>query len=139
MSKDIEEIAEDYAKELLHDSILDDTRLREIELKIPGIKAKWATYRSINNARLYKLNVERNRLVADGVKMIVKKREAEGNPVSQKGAEYMLKHSEQYLNLTQRIDKLEFLANTFTDYLYVIKGITYDVKNLVETIKVDEM
>jgi len=139
MSEDIIEIIEKYSKEYGMDTILDETRLREIELKIPGIKGKWASYKAVNKAKLFKLKKDRDRLLSDGVEIVYKERSESGNPVSKHGAEKILRNTQKFQVIAQDIERLTILCEYFEDTLKNIQSIGFDVKNLVETIKIDEL
>ena len=139
MPEDILDILEQYSKEYHEDTVLDDFRLREVELKVPGIKGKWASYKTVNYAKLLKLKRHREELLDEGVEIIKNKREDDGNPVSLKGAEYILRKSTKFRELDHKISVLTLLCEYFDDSLKNIQSIGFDIKNLVDTIKMDEM
>ena len=139
-SDDIIEILTAYADEYSNDSRIDEFRLKEMELKIPGLKGKWASYKAVNKAQLYKLKKERDRLIEEGVPKIKERNEAQGNPViSNKHAENILKQSKMFKELEESINRLTVLCEYFEDALKNMQQIGFDVKNLVDTIKIDEM
>lgn len=139
IQEDLLSIIENYAKEYHEDTLIDEMRLREMELKIPGLKGKWACYKAVNKAQLVKLKNQRDELLDEGVALIKQKKEDEGNPVSLKGAEYILKRSEKYKQLDEKITRLTVLCEYFEDSVKNIQSIGFDVKNLVDTLKLDEM
>jgi hypothetical protein len=138
-TEDILDIIEKYAKEYGADAYIDEFRLRELELKIPGIKGKWASYKAVNRAKLFKLKRERDKLLDEGVDIIKSKRESQGNPISNKGAEFILKKSTQYREVNDKIEKLTILCDYFDDCLKNIQSIGFDIKNLIDTTKIEEM
>jgi len=137
--EDILDILERYSKEYHEDTVLDDFRLREVELKVPGIKGKWASYKAVNYAKLLKLKRQREELLDEGISIVKQKREDDGNPVSLKGAEYILRKSSNFRELDNKISILTLLCEYFDDSLKNIQSIGFDIKNLVDTIKMDEM
>jgi len=138
--EDILELLDHYGKEYAQDSTIDEFRLKEMELKIPGLKGKWASYKAVNKARLFQLKEERNHLVEEGVPKLIKRNEESGNPpYSEKRAEYLIRSSKKYKELTDSINKLTILCEYFDDALKNMQQIGFDVKNLVDTIKIDEM
>lgn len=138
-NSDIMDIIETYSNEYFEDSIIDECKLREMELKIPSIKGKWATYKGINKAKLFKLKQERVKLIEEAVPAIQQKRESEGHVVSKKGAEFILRGTKKFKDLDEKITKLTILNEYFEDSLKNIQSISFDIKNLVDTIKIDEM
>jgi hypothetical protein len=137
--EDIVDIVQQYADEYFRDTYVDELKLNEMTLKVPGIKGKWATYKSINRAKLHKLIKQKQELLDSGIEMIKQKRESEGNPVSFKGAENILRNTKKFKELQTEIDRLTILTDYFQDALDCIKSMNWDVKNIIEAIKLDEM
>ena len=136
---DILTILEEYTSEYYKDTHIDEIKLREMELKVPGLKGKWASYKAINKAKLFKLKKQREELMDNGIDMIKQKREADGNPVSYKGAENILRNTKKFKELNKQIERLTILCDYFEDALKNIQSIGFDIKNLIDTIKLDEM
>lgn len=132
-------ILQKYIDEYALDSAIDELRLREQELKIPGIKGKWASYRAVNKAKLARLKYDRDILLEKGVEMVYDAKQKQGDPITKKGAEYIVKKSEKYLNLDKKITNLTILCEYFDDCLKNMQSITFDLKNLIDTIKIDEL
>lgn len=138
-NSDIIEIIDAYSKEYAEDSMIDEYRLREMLLKIAGIKGKWVTYKAINKAKLYKLKQKRDNLIEEAVPAIQQKREDEGHNVTKRGAEMILRSTKKFKDLDNSITKLTILSEYLEDSVKCIQFINNDIKNLIDTIKVDEM
>lgn len=136
---DLMEILGKYAKEYGEDTHIDELRLRETLLKMAGIKGKWITYKAMNRAKLIKLKKQHQQLLDEGVDVIKQKRAEEGNPVSSRGAEMILRNTKKFRELDERIESLSALVDYFSDSVYAIQNINWDIKNVIETIKIDEM
>ena len=136
---DIMEIIDTYSKEYAEDTIVDEFRLNEMLLKIPGIKGKWVTYFSINQAKLYKLTKEAENLIEEAVPVIQQKRETEGHNVTKKGAEMIVKNTKKYKELSDKISKLKVLDQYFQRSLGMIQYINQDLRNFIDSKKMDEM
>lgn len=137
--EELMDIIAKYAKEYGEDTYLDELKLRESLLKMAGIKGKWISYKCINKAQLIKLKKQKDKLMDEGVDLIKNKREEDGNPVSKKGAEMIIKDTKRYKELDYKIQTLTALVEYFNDSVDAIKGINWDVKNLLDDIKMDEM
>lgn len=137
---DLEKSINKFAKELLNDTHLDELRLIEIELKIPNVKAKWSMYYAVNKAKLNRLKTELEDVIESNIDNVMKFRAKEGNPVSAKGAENIIRKSKKVKELENRIKKMEILCEYLGKNLeVVIKNLNWDVRNVVDTRKLDEI
>jgi hypothetical protein len=136
---DLTEILAKYAEEYGKDTYIDELRLREVLLKIAGIKGKWITYKAMNTAKLIKLKKQKQQLLDEGIDMIKQKRDEEGNPVSRRGAEMILKNTKKYRELNERVESLTALVTYFNDSVEAILDINWDIKNLIDNNKMEEM
>lgn len=136
---DLMEILAKYAEEYGKDTYIDELRLREVLLKIAGIKGKWITYKAMNTAKLIKLKKQKQQLLDEGIDIIKQKRDEEGNPVSRRGAEIILKNTKKYRELNERVESLTTLVTYFNDSVEAILDINWDIKNLIDNNKMEEM
>jgi hypothetical protein len=134
----LEEILESYIKEYNIDVFIDEMRLREIELKIPSLKNKWSGRKAIHRAKLVELKKRLADYETNGVDMIKSEMEKKGEMISRAGAENILKKTEAYKILISDIEKLNVLYSFFESCEKNMQSMTFDVKNLVETIKIEE-
>lgn len=136
---DLMEILAKYAEEYGKDTYIDELRLREALLKIAGIKGKWITYKAMNTAKLIKLKKQQQQLLDEGIDIIKQKKDEEGNPVSRRGAEMILKNTKKYRELDERVESLTALVTYFVDSVKAILDINWDIKNLIDNNKMEEM
>ena len=137
--EELMDIIAKYAKEYGEDTHIDELRLREVLLKMAGIKGKWISYKAYNKAKLIKLKRQQEQLLEEGVDIIKQKKENEGHPVSSKGAEMILRNTKRFKELNNKVENLSALVDYFSDSVYAIQNVNWDIKNLIETIKIDEM
>lgn len=137
--ENFDEVAQKYIEEYARDSVVDELRMGEIQLKIPGIKGKWASYKLINKLKLNKLLREKAELLNRGVDMIYEKKKDEGHNVTRTGAEKILRRTEKFRTLDEKIQNLTELCEYFDKCVKFIGDIHWDVKNWVDTKKIDEM
>jgi hypothetical protein len=137
--EELMDIIAKYAKEYGEDTRIDELRLREMLLKMAGIKGKWISYKAYNKAALIKLKRRQERILDEGVDIVKQQHEDAGHPILKKGAEEILKNSKKYKEITHKVENLTALVEYFSDSVYAIQNINWDIKNLIETIKIDEM
>jgi len=127
-------LLEEYIKELESDLKIDELILKEYQLKLPGIKHKWAGRLirhklDINNLRK-KLELLKKELVdkiqeQSPVKLAL--------PVIERTAE---KHSE-VVDFDTKIKELELVVELLEKSEKTLSSASYDIKNLVEIIKLE--
>jgi hypothetical protein len=137
--QDVEEIVKEYIEEYSKDVNFDETRLREYELIIPGLKGKWSGYKAINKAKLNKLKRERESLLEHGVDAVYNQKKDAGDNVTKKGAEEILKRSKTFKEIDHKVDELYVLVELFESCELNMRQLGFDIKNLIDTIKLDEM
>lgn len=138
MVEDIKDVLEKYINDYQNDVIIDEFRLKEIELKVPSLKGKWSAIKARNKAELIRMKAELDDYVNTSLPILIQKSNESGNPLSKTKAEYKLKQSKKYKEHKNKIDNLSILVEFFESCEKNIQSMGFDIKNLVETIKLDE-
>lgn len=135
----IEDVLNTYIAEYNTDVQFDEFTLREMELKVPGLKNKWSGRKAIHKARYYQICDEIDNFINDNIDRIIKKSDDVGKKVNKIGAESIIKKSREYKDLITKKNNLKVLTDYFESCEKNIMSLGFDVKNLVETIKLDQM
>lgn len=138
--QDLEKVVEIIAKEYRDDVYLDQLNLREMELRAPSLKGKWSEMRWRHRAKLFNVKQTRDDMVNPNmVRMVREKKETEGHSMTLKSAELLIKNSSKYKELNGKVERLEIICGFLESCEKNMQSIGFDIKNLVDTIKIDEM
>ena len=78
-------------------------------------------------------------MLEDGVGVVYNQRKDSGNNVTMAGAEAILKRSNIYREINQKVGRLTVLVELFESCEKNMQYINNDVKNLIDVIKLEEM
>ncbi|NBW58131.1 hypothetical protein EBR43_10215 [bacterium] len=127
-------LLEEYIKELEEDLKIDEMNLKEYQLKLPGIKHKWAG-RCIRH-KLELIDIKKQREIHK--KNIIEKIQEQSPvklalPVVERTAE---KHSE-VIEFDNKIKQLDLIVELLEKSEKTLSSTSYDIKNIVEIIKLE--
>jgi len=123
-----------YIKELEEDVKIDELNLKEAALMLPARKAKWVSRLIIEKNNLNDLHKERTRLINDVVEEIKKESHVRlATPTLEKAAE---KHG-KVATITQEIARKQNIIEFLERVEKTIHSIGFDIKNLIEVIKME--
>jgi len=127
-------LLDDYIKELENDLKIDELCLKDYQLKLPGIKHKWAG-RCVRH-KLELIDLQRKKDVIK--KNIVEKIQEQSpvklaTPVIERTAE---KHSE-FVEINSKIKELELIVELLEKSEKTLSSASFDLKNLVDIIKLE--
>jgi uncharacterized membrane-anchored protein YjiN (DUF445 family) len=127
---------QEYIKELNDDTQLDRVILEDKQLKLPAIKAKWVSRLILSKKELSSLDD----ILEDAIEKISKQIKNEADVAintlyAEKAAEKheFVKKIKKQIKQTQNI--IDFLEKTEK----ILSTMTYDIKNIVELIKQEQM
>jgi rRNA maturation endonuclease Nob1 len=127
-------LLEDYIKELENDLKIDELILKDYQLKLPGIKHKWAGRCIRHKLQINELRKKRELLKRTLVDKIQEQSPVKlAIPVVERTAE---KHSEVIVIDTQ-IKELELIIELLEKSEKTLSSTSYDIKNLVDIIKLE--
>jgi len=127
-------LLEEYIKELESDLKIDELILKEYQLKLPGIKHKWAGRLIRHKLDINNLRKKRELLKKELVDKIQEQSPVKlALPVIERTAE---KHSE-VVDFDTKIKELELVVELLEKSEKTLSSASYDIKNLVEIIKLE--
>ena len=125
---------ENYIIELEKDVRLDQFNIRDCQMKLPAYKHKWVGRLMRHKHEIVKLNQQ---------KYLLKKKVAEKiqssttykvtKPVAEKAAA----NHDSIVDITHRIEELSVLIEFLEKAERILSSMTYDIKNLVEIMRLE--
>lgn len=128
------EIFEKYKAELELDTKIDELNMKEVQMKLPAIKHKWV-------ARLIQAKADLRKLSSAKFKAVEQMKYNINAPIELSDASKTAAVNKQ--EIIQRIDKQISQQELIIDYLtrveQITKNMTYDLKNLIDIVKLESM
>ena len=129
-------IIDQYAKEIESDLKVDEFNIKEVSMKTPGRKHFWVTKLIHHKKTVLNLKAERYNLKKDIVKQIIKESPIKVTlPVAEKTA---YQH-EKMIELQSRIDDQELIVEFLEKVEKTFTSLSFDVKNIVEIMKMETL
>lgn len=123
-----------YIKELEDDVKLDELNLKEAALMLPARKAKWVSRLILEKNNLNELNKKRNKIIGEVVDELKKESAVRlATPTLEKAAE---RHKD-VVEITQEINHKENVIEFLERVEKTIHSIGFDIKNLIEIVKME--
>lgn len=127
-------LLEDYIKELENDLKIDELVLKDYQLKLPGIKHKWAGRCIRHKLDLNELRKKRELLKKEIVEKIQEQSPVKlAVPVIERTAE---KHSE-IIEIDNQAKQLELIIELLEKAEKTLSSASYDIKNIIDIIKLE--
>lgn len=127
-------LLDDYIKELESDLKIDELILKDYQLKLPGIKHKWAGRCIRHKLELIDLRKKRELIKKDLVEKIQEQSPVKlAIPVIERTAE---KHSD-IIEIDTKIKQTELIIELLEKSEKTLSSTSYDIKNLVDIIKLE--
>lgn len=127
---------EAYIEEVKADTKLDEFSVKDVQLKLPGLKHKWV-------GRLIRTKATVHRLQRD--KEVIKKKLAElyrhqaPVTVSLPTAEKAVENHDKIVDLSDKIHEHLLVIEFLEKVERIFSSMTYDIKNLVDLIKLETL
>lgn len=130
------ELLEKYVKEIEQDLKIDEFNIKDSSLKAPGRKHYWVSRLIHHKRNLIKLETERNKLS----KKLVKELSVQ-TPVKLSTATLAatVAESETIKNFTTQIEEEKLLIEFLEKTEKTFSSLTYDIKNIVEIMKLEQL
>jgi hypothetical protein len=130
------DIIDQYIDEMNQDTMFDDFSLKDAQMKLPGIKHKWVGRLIRHKDNINKLQIKKKTLISNISKRLID----EGDyKISQPAAEKACEKHESIININKEI-KTEYLLVEFLEKCEkVLSSMTFDIKNLVEIMKMETL
>jgi hypothetical protein len=127
-------LLEDYIKELESDLKISELELKDYQLRLPGIKHKWAGRCIRHKLELNDLRKKRDVLKRSLVEKIQEQSPVKLNlPVAERTVE---KHSE-LIEIDDRMKQLELIVELLEKSEKTLSSASYDLKNIIDIIKLE--
>jgi len=127
-------LLDDYIKELENDLKIDELVLKDYQLKLPGIKHKWAGRCIRHKLEINELRKKREKLKKTVVEQIQEQSPVKlALPVVERTAE---KHSD-IIDIDNQIKALELIIELLEKAEKTLSSTSYDIKNLIDIIKLE--
>lgn len=132
----IMEIIDKYEKELIEDTKLNVLNLCDVQMKLPSIKHKWAS-RLIN----HKIDVDKTKsLICKAKERLIEEQLADSAVKSSRPAlEKKVENHEVIIRLRNTIKEHEYAIMYLDKVEQIFKSMTYDIKNLTEIMKLEQL
>lgn len=125
-----------YVAELEEDVKLDELNLKEAALTLPGKKAKWVSRLMLEKSELIELTKKKNILVSSVIEAVKAESPVKMTyPSLKEAAERHSAVAELNLEIKERESVVEFLERVEK----TIHSIGFDIKNLIELLKMETM
>lgn len=123
-----------YIKELEEDLKIDDLDLKNYTMKLPGIKHKWAGRCIRHKIELNDLKLEKDKRKKQLIKQI---NETASVKLSTPAIERVIEDSDETKALNKKIKDLELVIELLEKAEKTLASASYDIKNLIEIIKLE--
>jgi len=129
-------ILEQYADEVSKDLYIDEFNLKEKTLKTPALKHSWVCKLIQHKKKLLKLKSDKNDLRREITKQIIKESPVKINaPVAEKAA---ARH-DKLIDINKQIEEQELIVEFLEKTEKTFSALGFDIKNIIETIKIETM
>lgn len=127
-------LLDDYIKELENDLKISELEIKDYQLKLPGIKHKWAGRCIRHKLQLNDLRKKRDLLKRQIVDKIQEQSPVKLNlPVVERTAE----KASELIELDNQIKELELIVELLEKSEKTLSSTSYDLKNLIDIIKLE--
>jgi len=128
------DIIEQYILELEKDVSLDQFNIRDCQMKLPAYKHKWVGRLMRHKHQVVKLNQKKQILKKTVVSKI---QDASTYKISKPAAEKAAGSHESIIDLTNKINELNVVIEFLEKSERILSSMTFDIKNLVEIMKLE--
>lgn len=125
---------DEYIKELEEDLRIDEIYLKDYTLKLPGVKHKWAGRCIRHKSELYELKSSKEK-----TKKILREKIIQNAPVkpSLPVLEKLLETSDEMIEIDKKINELQLVVELLEKAEKTFSSASYDLKNLIDIIKLE--
>ena len=129
-------LLEQYIDELSKDVEIDEFTLKECQMKLPAIKHKWVGRLVRHKKDLHRSLGERRELVK---KVVIKIKDTQEYAMTTPAAEKLAAKHEPVIKLDDTIKDLELVIELLDKCEKIFHSMSFDIKNLVEIIKMETL
>lgn len=128
------DVLDEYMKELAEDTCIDEFTMKDVQMKLPAIKHKWAGRLIRSKIELAGLEKKKNIIIDDAVRQLIEK-----SPVklSVPLARNRVIDLDSVKNINDEINNLELIIEFLGKMERILNSMTFDIKNLTEIMKLE--
>jgi hypothetical protein len=127
-------VLEEYIKELEEDLKIDELNLKDYQLRLPGIKHKWAGRCIRHKLELANIKTQKTDLMKEVVKQLQEQSTVKMSfPVLERHAE---KHADMQA-FDKKINELNLVVELLEKSEKTLSSASYDMKNIIDIIKLE--
>jgi hypothetical protein len=128
------EILEKYGQEIAEDTAVDEINVKDVAMRLPGIKHKWVA-RLINHKRqLNRLDKEKEAVIEATLKKIKEKGDIQ---LSKSAMTAKISTLESVKVLDEKIDEQKSLVDYLEHVESIFRYMTNDIKNVIDIMKME--
>jgi hypothetical protein len=127
-------LLEDYIKELESDLKIDELILKDYQLKLPGIKHKWAGRCVRHKLELSQIKKDRELIKK---KLVDQLQQASPVKLAQPVAERTVEKHSEILDIDSKIKELDLIVELLEKSEKTLSSTSYDIKNIIDIIKLE--
>lgn len=128
------EILERYSQEIAEDTAVDEINVKDVAMRLPGIKHKWVA-RLINHKRqLNRLENEKESIIEATMKKIKEKGDIQ---LSKTAMTAKISTLESIKALDEKIDEQKALVDYLEHVESIFRYMTNDIKNVIDIMKME--
>ena len=129
-------VLEDYLKEMEKDVVFDDFSIKETQMKLPAIKHKWVGRLVRHKMELHNKESEYNNFKR---RLIKEAKENSTYQVTEPALERIVVKHEKLIDRREDIDDLKLLIEFLEKAEKLFHGMSFDLKNLIEIMKMETL
>ena len=128
------DLLDEYLEELKKDTSLDEFTVKDVQMKLPGTKHKWAGRLIRAKSDLAKLYRKRRNLISEGASKVVSKSPVRiSTPIAKKQVEGL----DSIIDIDDQIKDQEIAILFLEKAERIFNSMTFDIKNLTEIMKLE--
>jgi len=127
---------EDYIEEINQDIIFDDFSIKDTQMKLPAIKHKWVGRLITHKKIISDLRNEKQQIIDT---LTNKLKETSAYKVSTPAAEKACQSHEDVVAINRKIKDNTLIVELLEKTEKVLSSMTYDIKNIVELMKLETL
>jgi hypothetical protein len=130
------ELLKRYKEEINGDLLITDFNIKEIQLKLPSRKHFWAARLIDAKITLQSLHKKKKNLKKTLVTKIIAEAPVK---LTQQTAEIAAESTDELITITDSIKEYEFIVEYLEKVEKIMSGMGYDIKNIIEIQKLEQL
>ena len=129
------EILEKYIEEVTEDTRVDEINVKDVAMRLPGLKHKWVA-RLINHKKgLYRLEREKEEIIESALKKIKERGDIQ---LSKAAMTAKISTIDSVKVLDAKIDESKALVEYLDHVVTIFRYMTNDLKNIVDIMRLEQ-